>query len=153
MDDNIIISPANLDRADLLALLAFHLREAQDHVCTSAYDAQRLQEKDVYFFEARDESGALMGCAGIKTLSPTHAEVKSVRTHPDHLRKGVSRALMEHVTRFAREQGIIQLSLETHPTAPYAAALGLYAALGYSYCAPFGAYTDTEQSVYMTKMI
>ncbi|WP_409434109.1 GNAT family N-acetyltransferase [Litorimonas sp. RW-G-Af-16] len=42
--------------------------------------------------------------------------MKSVRTHPDHLRKGVSTHLMAHLTDYARTQGLTRLSLETHPT-------------------------------------
>ena len=148
-----IIQPADWDQHDLQELLTFHLEEAARQLCSSAFSIDRLRQPDVSFFEARDEGGSLMGCAALKQLSLDHGEIKSVRTHPNHLRKGVSRALMDHVTEIARAKSIKRLSLETHPTPEYAVARGLYERLGYTYCEPFGDYVDTEQSVYMTKRI
>ena len=148
-----IIKPADLSRQDLLDLLAFHLESAANQDCSHALSVTRLQSDDVLMFEARDEAGALLGCAALKVLSPGHGEIKSVRTHPDHLRKGVSRALMAHLTDVARARGIARLSLETHPTPAYAAARALYEGLGYTYCPPFGDYTEDGKSVFMTTLV
>lgn len=148
-----IIQPANLSAPDLQAMLAMHLAAAAQQDCSSAFSTARLAEDDVYMFEARGDDGALMGCAALKLMEAGHGEIKSVRTHSDHLRKGVSRALMEHLTRFAGEMGLTRLSLETHPTPAYDAARALYEALGYTYCGPFGEYDDTGLSVFMTKEI
>lgn len=147
------IKPANWEQQDLRDLLMFHLTEATKQSCTSAFSVERLRQPDVSFFEARDDAGTLLGCAALKAMSVEHGEIKSVRTHPDHLRKGVSRALMDHVTQVARARSMKRLSLETHPTPAYAAARGLYERLGYDYCEPFGDYEDTEHSVYMTKWL
>lgn len=148
-----IIRPANLIAADLQDMLRMHLAEAAKQDCSSAYSTARLAEDDVFMFEARDDDGALMGCAALKLMEPGHGEVKSVRTHPDHLRKGVSRALMDHLTAYARSVGLTRLSLETHPTPAYTAARALYERLGYTYCGPFGEYDDTGLSVFMTREI
>ncbi len=94
-----------------------------------------------------------MGIAALKTLTPDHGEIKSVRTDDAFLRRGVSRALMAHITHHARSLGMTRLSLETHSTPAYAAARGLYEHLGYDYCDAFGAYGDDPLSVYMTKTI
>ena len=56
---------------------------------------------------------ALLGCGALKELTPTHGEIKSMRTAPDFLRRGVARALLEHVIAQAAARGLKQLSLET----------------------------------------
>lgn len=147
------ITPADLSKIDIQDLLRLHLEEAAQQVCFSAFSIERLQQGDMRFFAARTETGDLMGCAGLKFLDSTHGEVKSVRTDHRHLRKGVSTALMAHLTVHARAQGLTRLSLETHPTPAYAAARKLYERLGYAYYGPFGDYTDTDKSVFMTKVI
>lgn len=147
------ITVADFDRDDLKELLTHHLSEAEQQDCSSAFTLDRLRLPEVTLFEARDDEGRLMGIAALKRLSDEHGEIKSVRTHPDFLRRGVSRALMQHLTDFAREQSFQRLSLETHPTPAYAAARGLYEALGYDYCGAFGEYTDHETSVFMTKAL
>lgn len=147
------ITLADMSQPDLQELLKLHLEAAQKQGASAVFSTQRLAASDIFFFEARDNDGSLLGFAGLKLLDTTHGEVKSVRTHPEHLRKGVSRQLMNHLTQYARQLGLKRLSLETHPTQAYIAARTLYEHLGYMYCEPFGDYVDTETSVYMTKQI
>ena len=104
-------------------------------------------------FTARDERGALMGFAALKTLSPERGEIKSVRTHPDHLRKGISRALMAHIETAAKDSGLKALYLETHNTPPYKAACRMYENLGFEYCGPFGDYEQNPRNVFMVKSL
>lgn len=148
-----IIQRADLTAKDLQDLLTFHLSEAAAQNCSSAFSLDRLGLSDMHFFEARSEIGDLMGCAGLKLLGSNQGEIKSVRTHPDHLRKGVSRALMNHLTDFAKKEGLTKLMLETHPTPAYKAARVLYEGLGYSYRGPFADYDALESSVFMEKEI
>ena len=138
---------------DVRKLLDFHVAAGRRQCASHVYNAERLIASGTVMFEARDERGRLMGFAGLKRLSDTEGEIKSVRTHPEHLRKGVSRALMEHVTAYARSLGLKRLLLETHPTAQYAAARALYERLGYQYCPPFGDYEDTGESVFMVRSL
>jgi putative acetyltransferase len=76
-----------------------------------------------------------------------------MRTADAHLRKGVARALMQHIESAARAEGIRRLSLETGSTAPFAAALRLYASEGFVNCGPFADYTLDPFSVFMTKLL
>lgn len=143
------IEHANLADPDVQDLLDFHVRAARTQCASHVFDAARLEASGTTMFAARNDAGALLGLAGLKRLTATQGEVKSVRTHPDHLRKGVSRALMEHLMRYAQSRGISELFLETHPTDAYAPARALYERLGYRYCPPFGDYEDTGESVFM----
>jgi putative acetyltransferase len=144
-----IFALAYMNAPDLQALLKLHLGEAFQDACSAAFDAKRLSEPDVDLYTLRDEAGALLGMAALKTLADGTGEVKSVRTHPDHLRKGIAHKLMDGIEAEARRRGMTHLRLETHPTPAYAAARILYERRGYAYCGPFAGYEDTANSVFM----
>lgn len=76
----------------------------------------------------------------LKVLGDGTAEVKSMRTHPEHLRKGAAAALLEHLIAEARARGFTRLSLETGSGAPFEAALALYTRRGFIEGGPFGDY-------------
>lgn len=145
------IELADFDAEDFVALIRQHIAISGLDDCTHALGLESLQEPDIAMFVARNENGALMGCAALKTLDATTGEIKSVRTHDDHLRKGVSRSLMAHIEHIAAENRMTALYLETHNTPQYAAACRLYEGLGYSYCGPFGDYTQNPRNVFMKK--
>jgi len=148
-----IIAKVSPTSPDIAELLADHQEKAVKQECGHAFGVERLSQDDIHFYAARDDQGALMGVAAFKLLSADHGEIKSVRTHDDFLRRGVSRALMAEITQAAQSLGMSRLSLETHSTPAYAAARGLYENLGYDYCDAFGDYGDDPLSVYMTRQI
>jgi putative acetyltransferase len=153
MTSPLIFEIADLNAPDVDALLSLHLKEAHADDCTAALGKEALSADTVTLFAARNKDGALVGIAGLKILANDHGEVKSVRTHPDYLRQGVSRRLMAHLENEARKRGMVKLSLETHPTPAYAAACRLYENLGYEYCGAFGEYLPSPKSIFMTKTL
>ena len=94
-----------------------------------------------------------MGCGAVKELDPTHAEIKSMRTHADHLRKGASAAMLEHIIAVAKSRGYHRLSLETGSGEAFDAAHGLYLRYGFEYCPPFGDYSLEPYSRFMTLVL
>jgi putative acetyltransferase len=94
-----------------------------------------------------------LGCGALKRLDQGHGELKSMRTADAHLRKGVARALLRHIESAARAEGMGRLSLETGSTAPFTAALRLYASEGFVECGPFGDYVLDPFSIFMTKLL
>ena len=74
---------------------------------------------------------ALAGVGALKELGDGSGEVKSMRTHPDHLRQGVGAALLEHIIVVAQARGYRRLSLETGVGASFEAALNLYYKRGF----------------------
>ena len=112
-------------------------------------DFDGLNAPDVTFWSIWD-GAELAGCGAVKELSPTHGEVKSMRTHVDHLRKGVGARVLEHIIATARERGYQRLSLETGSTPDFDAAHALYLRYGFEYCPPFGDYVEDPFSRYMT---
>ncbi len=88
-------------------LLAFHHR--QMHAASSpgtafALDLSGLQQPNITVWTLRDGE-AVLGIGALKALPDGSGELKSMRTHPDHLRKGVARALLEHIIAEAKARG------------------------------------------------
>ena len=75
--------------------------------------------------------------AGMVALSAS-GELKSMRTHPDHLRRGVAAALLAHVLDHARAQGLARVVLETGTAPPFDPAVALYRRHGFVDRGPFG---------------
>jgi putative acetyltransferase len=115
-------------------------------------DFDGLNAPDVTFWSIWD-GGALAGCGALKELDAEHGEIKSMRTHVDHLRKGVGAVMLTHIISEARERGYRRLSLETGSTEAFIPALALYEAHGFQVCPPFGDYVEDPFSRYMTLAI
>ena len=112
-------------------------------------DLNALRSPDIAFWTAWDGLD-LAGCGALKTLNSAHGEIKSMRTHDDHLRKGVGAAILTHIIAQAKARGMAQLSLETGSSPPFQPALDLYTRFGFRYCPPFGDYREDPCSRFMT---
>ena len=96
---------------------------------------------DVTFWSAW--SGAdLAGGGALKELDPRRGEVKSMRTAPTYLRRGVAAAVLAEIVAEAGRRGYDELLLETGHGPAFAAAHALYARSGFEPCGPFGDYAD-----------
>ena len=115
-------------------------------------DFDGLNAPDVTFWSIWD-GDALAGCGALKELTPEHGEVKSMRTHADHLRKGIGAKMLTHIISQARARGYHRLSLETGSSADFAPALALYEAHGFADCQPFADYSLDPHSRYMTRVL
>jgi putative acetyltransferase len=142
----------DLTRKEVIALLDEHLsnmHELGPPESVHALDVTKLRGPGITFWTAWDD-GTLLGCGAIKELSPTHGEVKSMRT-PKALRgKGAGRAMLAHIVGVARERGYRRLSLETGTVDAFVPAQKLYASFGFSVCGPFADYKEDVNSVFMT---
>jgi putative acetyltransferase len=115
-----------------------------------ALDVVALQVPTVTFWTARRD-GALLGCAALKELAPTHGEVKSMRTAAAVRGAGVATALLLHVLDEARRRGYTRLSLETGSQDFFAPARRLYVRHGFTECGPFADYVPDPNSVFLTR--
>lgn len=124
------------------ALLALHLRgmHAQSPPgSVFALDLSGLAAPGITVWSAwRDDTVA--GIAALRESGDGTGELKSMRTHPDHLRQGVAQALLEHVITVARARGLARLSLETGSGSAFEPALALYRRRGFAEGAAFGGY-------------
>jgi putative acetyltransferase len=114
-----------------------------------ALDLEQLRQPDITFWCAW-EGAELLGCGALKELSPSHGEVKSMRTARAHLRKGVAGAILARIIEEARHRCYERLSLETGSMAAFQPAQRLYASFGFTPCGPFADYVEDPNSVFMT---
>jgi putative acetyltransferase len=132
----------DLSGADARALVALHLdgmsaSSPAGHVF--ALGLASLKAPEVAVWTARVD-GALAGMAALKALGGGHGEIKSMRTHPAHLRKGVAAALLDRILEEARARGYARLSLETGSGPAFEPALALYRRNGFANGGPFADY-------------
>jgi putative acetyltransferase len=149
------IVSGGLQHPQVQTLLLEHLRSSQSHSppgSVHALNLSALQQPSIRFWSAWDGED-LAGCGALKTLTPSHGELKSMRTADAHLRKGVARRMLVHIEAEARACGIQHISLETGSHAPFAAARQLYANEGFVECGPFADYVLDPYSVFMTKQL
>jgi putative acetyltransferase len=74
---------------------------------------------------------AIAGIGALKKLGDGSGELKSMRTHPDFLRRGVASILLEHIIGVARARGMKRVSLETGSGPYFDPALSLYRRRGF----------------------
>lgn len=84
--------------------------------------------------------GALAGIGALKVLSDRTGEIKSMRTHPDHIRQGAAAALLLHIIAEAEALGLTRLSVETGSGPAFEPALALYRKHGFVNGAAFSDY-------------
>lgn len=96
------------------------------------------------------EEGALIGCGGLKDLGNGTGEIKSMHTREAQRGRGLGRMMLEFILSEARRRGYTALYLETGSMDAFIPARKLYEAYGFSYCGPFGDYTDDPNSTFMT---
>ena len=129
------------------ALLALHLADARSNTPAGfsfALDLSGLQQPNITVWTAWVD-GELAGVGALKELGGGSGEVKSMRTDPQHLRRGVARALLDHIVVEARRRGLTRLSLETGTVAAYQPALALYRRRGFQ---DGEAFSDYQRSAY-----
>ncbi len=133
------------------ALLRLHLAGMRantppEHVF--ALDWSGLKAPGITVWTAwRDD--AIAGIGALRTIDATHGEIKSMRTHPDHLRRGVASRLLEHVVATARARGMARLSLETGRGDVFEPAIALYLRHGFAFGEAFADYAPSGYSRFM----
>lgn len=124
-----------------LHLAGMHENSPPGHVF--ALDSSGLQAANVTVWSAWD-GAALAGIAALKELGGGLGELKSMRTHPRYLRKGVGTALLEHIIGEARRRGLRRLSLETGSGSAFEPALTLYRKRGFKEGEAFADYRRSD---------
>ncbi len=148
----ITIREGGLDDGQVQDLLRLHasgmLANSPAESC-HFLDLSGLQAADVTFWSAW-EGADLLGMGALKQLDATHGEVKSMRTVPTQLGKGVGAAMLEHILATARARGLTRLSLETGTAPAFEPAIRLYTRYGFVSCPPFGDYREDPHSRFLT---
>src|SRR4051812_17870091 len=115
-------------REGVRALLEQHL--AFTHASTPpvdvyALDIEALVDPAITFFSARLD-GEVLGVGALKLLDPLHAELKSMHTASAARRRGVGRAMVDHLLAAAAARGVRRVYLETGSAEVFEPARRLY---------------------------
>ncbi|SDS98603.1 GNAT family N-acetyltransferase [Actinoplanes derwentensis] len=115
-----------------------------------ALDLDGLRRTGITLWTLHD-GDHLLGCGALKQLTPTTAEIKSMRTARTAQRRGVASALLTHLIAEARHRGYTDLYLETGTDPFFAPARTLYTRFGFVTCPPFADYRPDPHSIHLTK--
>ena len=147
----LVIREDDLSGSQPQALLALHLHGMQAHSPSGhvhALDLSGLKGPGVTVWSAwRGE--AVAGIGALKRLGDGTGEIKSMRTHPDHLRQGVGAAILDHIITTAHAQGLARLSLETGSGEAFEPALAMYRKRGFRSGGAFGDYEASAFNQFM----
>ena len=136
---------------EITALIGLHLAAVQADTAAEfrfALGLDALRAPDVTLWSLWD-GAALLGCAALKDLGAGEGEVKSMRTHPNHLRRGVAAALLSHLITQAKARRWHRLNLETGTSPSFAPAHALYRRFGFVDCGPYADYIESPHNHFM----
>lgn len=152
MNDWIIVED-DVTGPEIIALITLHLADvaadtAAEYRFALGLDALRARDMTLWTLW---EGQALLGCAALRALGQGEGEVKSMRTDPAHLRRGVAGRLLSHLIDEACARGWSRLLLETGTSAAFAPARALYRRFGFVDCGPFADYRASEHNQFFAR--
>ena len=115
------------------ALVAYHISgmlQQSPPESSHALDVQKLRNPTVTFWSVW-EGEQLAGIGALKLLDDKHGELKSMRTAPNYLRRGVASLILRHILQVAHDRCLHRLSLETGTQAGFTACHQLYLKHGF----------------------
>lgn len=136
----------DLESAPVRDLLRLHLQGMHANSPPGhsfALDLSGLSHPDVTVWSAWTGPG-LAAIGALKALPDGSGEVKSMRTHPDALRRGAGAAILETIITTARARGYWRLSLETGTGPAFEPALALYRKRGFVNGPAFDGYEASD---------
>lgn len=139
----------NPDFRALVQLLDRHLAEVDgaEHGFYAQYNTIALLQHVVVAYQA----GEPVGCGAFKEIAPGMAEIKRMFVAPAQRQRGVARAVLAELEKWAAELGYAACVLETGKR--QAAAIALYERSGYVLTPNYGQYVGVANSVCLRKAI
>ncbi len=145
-----IIKKGDFNDPQVLNLIRIHLQGMHDNSPSEfvyALDTSSLQKTNISFFTIWEQN-QLFACGAISELSKEHAELKSMRTHPDFLNQGHATRMLKHLLQVAKKRGYRKVSLETGTTVDFEPAIYLYQKYGFKAGEAFSDYVPNDFSQY-----
>ena len=115
-----------------------------------ALDLTTLEQNNVLFAVARDNTEAAIGC-GALVLDSEAAELKRMYVQPLHRGQDADAKVLAILETEATKRGCHLVQLETGPFQPE--ALAFYKKHGFEVCGAFGDYPEHPLSVFMEKRL
>lgn len=123
----------DLSSEETRSLLAFHLRQMHANSprgSVFALDLSGLKAPGVTVWTAW-LGAQIVSVGALRAFADATGELKSMRTHPDYMRRGAASAMLDHIIGVAKQRGLKQLSLETGSGEAFEPALALYRKRGF----------------------
>lgn len=133
---------------DLLRLHLAGMRDSSPEGHCFALDLSGLKAPGVTVWSAW-RGPSIAGIGALKELGDGTGEIKSMRTHPDHLRQGVGAAILDRIIAEAKGRGLTRLSLETGSGEAFEAALAMYRRRGFRSGGAFSDYVASDFNQFM----
>jgi putative acetyltransferase len=146
-------SPLQDDVRELVGHLNDHLLPLSPIEFQFKMTVEQMADPRTTVFVARDETGRAVGIGALKVESAEMAEVKRMFTRPEVRGQRVGSALLERIEDLASKKGIAHLMLETGVGEGFAGAHRLYLNSGFTPCAAFLDYPDSEHSAFFEKWL
>ena len=146
LPDRVVVRRDDLTGEATRSLIELHLRgmHAQSPPeAVFALDLSGLTRPDVEVWSAW-VGEAIAGVGALRLLPDETGEIKSMRTHPDFLRRGVADAILATIVARAQKLGLHRLSLETGSGTAFDPAIRFYCARGFVPGAAFGGYVKSD---------
>ena len=146
------IKTDDLTHPAVQALVAYHISDMLQQSppeSSHALDVQKLRNPTVTFWSVW-EGEQLAGIGALKLLDDKHGELKSMRTAPNYLRRGVASLILRHILQVAQDRCLHRLSLATGTQAGFTACHQLYLKHGFVDCEPFADYRFDPHSRFLS---
>jgi putative acetyltransferase len=114
------------------------------------YSVEKLIQLNVAFFVTRKD-GVPAGCGGVQLFGKEYGEVKRMYVRPAFRGFGLAKMMLEELSKYAKENGVYVLKLETgiHQKD----AIALYRGWGFKEIGHFGEYQEDPLSLFFEKRI
>lgn len=145
----------DLSSPEVQALVSEHLTGMRGHSPPGSVHAlaiEALRAPTITFLTAWDGE-QLCGCGALKALDALSGEIKSMRTRPAFLRRGVGQAVLDALLDLGRSRGYRTLYLETGTGHAFDAAHALYRRNGFVRCEAFGEYVASDFNVFFQRTL
>lgn len=142
--------PDTPDAQTLIAELEAYLTPLYPAESRHGFSVEKLLREGVAFFVIRSDKLAA-GCGGVKLFGREYGEIKRMYVRPQFRGLGFAKLMLNHLARYALEQGVSLLRLETgiHQHE----AIGLYERMGFRSIPAFGEYREDPLSRFYEKQI
>lgn len=150
MDQHVRLVRSDSTNEDFRSLIPHLDRELRDNDGDEAdYYVQYNKVDDIRYVVIAYRDDVPVGCGALKRYDDATIEVKRMFVSGGHRGKGLSRAVLSELERWAQELGYRSLILETGRT--QTAAIGLYLGSGFHVIPNYDQYIGVSNSVCMKK--
>jgi putative acetyltransferase len=140
-----IIREDDMSGEETRSLLAYHLQQMHANSpigSVFALDLSGLKVPGVTVWTAW-RGARIVSVGALREFADATGELKSMRTHPDHIRQGAASAMLDHIIGVAKQRGLKRLSLETGSGDAFEPALALYRKRGFTEGEAFADYVHS----------